>query len=54
MIFLTLGVHVQRGLLYFVCVCACVCECVCLYIQSGQSDTNDLSAWFKSYGVKHE
>ena len=30
---LTLGVHVQRGLRYLVCVsvCVCVCVCVCFY-----------------------
>ena len=28
---LTLGVHVQRGLLYLVCVCICVCVCLMPY-----------------------
>ena len=29
---LTLGTHVQRGLLYLVCVSVCVCVCVCLSV----------------------
>ena len=33
-LFLTLGVHVQRGLRYLVCVSVCLCVCVSVYAYS--------------------